>query len=220
MAGTRKAKEARERENSKNAPGMDSSHKPRQEFRYDIKIPKERVAVLIGRNGEVKKEIEASAGISINVDSKEGDVFVLGSDPIMLYSAKEVIHAIGRGFNPEIAMLLFKQDYLFELVNILDFAKTKSDIVRLKGRIIGSGGKSRSILERLSETFICVYGKTVGIIGNLNYVPVARRAVEMLLEGSPHSKVFAFLERNRKKMNLAEREGVEGKIKDSAKKYL
>ncbi|MCX6707311.1 MAG: KH domain-containing protein [Candidatus Woesearchaeota archaeon] len=42
------------------------------EYSYDIKIPKDRVAVLIGKKGEVKKEIEECTKSKIKIDSKEG----------------------------------------------------------------------------------------------------------------------------------------------------
>ena len=34
-----------------------------------LKIPMERVGVLIGRNGEVKKDLEEKSSIKINIDS-------------------------------------------------------------------------------------------------------------------------------------------------------
>ena len=77
-----------------------------------------------------------------------------------------------------------------------DFAKTKNDSVRLKGRVIGSEGKSRNAIEELTETNISVYGKTIGIIGLQQNVASAKKAIESLLSGSPHSNVYRFLERN------------------------
>ena len=44
------------------------------EYRYELKIPKDRIAVLIGKNGEVKREIEELTESRIEIDSKEGDV--------------------------------------------------------------------------------------------------------------------------------------------------
>jgi len=82
-----------------------------EELLHELKIPKERVAVLIGKSGETKKEIEKATKTHIEVDSKEGDIFIKANDGLAIYTAKEVITAIGRGFNPEIALLLLKVDY-------------------------------------------------------------------------------------------------------------
>lgn len=170
------------------------------EYHHALKIPKERIAVLIGKKGSTKKEIEQSMNAQIDIDSKEGDVVVSGEDALSLFTAREVIHAIGRGFNPEVALLVLKPDYAFELIGINDFARTKNDSIRLKGRVIGSDGKSREHIEELTDTNISVYGKTIGIIGRQQNVGIAKRAVEMLLKGSPHANVYRWLERMRRKI--------------------
>ncbi len=183
-------------------------------YSHTIKIPKDRVAVLIGKKGEIKKQIETTSETKITVDSGEGDVIISGKDAIKLYAAREIVHAIARGFNPEIALLLMKHDYGFELINIMDYAKTKNDMIRLKGRIIGEDGKSRKTIEELTNTDICVYGKSIGIIGELEYMPIARKAVETLLRGSPHNNVYRWLEKRRKE--LKKRHYTDGKRTDSS----
>ena len=168
------------------------------EFEYKLKIPKDRIAVLIGKKGKVKKEIQKETKTKIIIDSKEGEVTIQGDDALGLYTAREVIRAIGRGFNPEISMLLLKGDYIFDLIDISDYAKTKKALIRLKGRIIGEGGKSRRHIETLTRTHIAVYGKTVGIIGNAEDVMIARKAIIALLEGSKHATVYRMIERKRR----------------------
>ncbi len=170
------------------------------EYSYELKIPKERVAVLIGKSGEIKKRLESETKTRIRVDSEEGDVFVSGEDAIPLFSVREIIKAIGRGFNPEIAFLLLQQDYMFEVLDLRDYASTKKHVLRLKGRVIGAEGKSRKIIEELTESFISVYGKTISIIGQVDNIGLAKRAVEGLLEGSPHSTIYKWLEGKRKEM--------------------
>ena len=69
---------------------------------------------------------------------------------------------------------------------------------RLKGRVIGKGGKSREEIERLTETHISIYGKTISIIGETMQVSLARDALAMLLNGSMHKTVYQFLEKKKK----------------------
>lgn len=171
-----------------------------EEYMYELKIPKERVAVLIGIKGEVKKDIEATTKTTIKVDSKEGDVSVSGKDALGLYNAREVIKAIGRGFNPEVAQLLLKPDYCFEIITITDFAKTKVSEKRLKGRVIGAEGKSRKLIEELTESFISVYGKTIAIISEPETALIAKQAIESLLNGSTHANVYKWLEKKRREI--------------------
>ena len=172
-----------------------------EEYSYELKIPRERVAVLIGKEGEMKKNIEADTNTRIKVDSREGDVFVYGRDALGLYTCREVIRSIGRGFNPEIAKLLLKQDYVFEVISLNDYTgKSKNTLLRLKGRVIGREGKSRRLIEELSEAYVSVYGKTIGIIGLPESASMAKNAIESLLKGSTHANVYKWLEKRRREL--------------------
>ncbi len=176
-------------------------------YSYDIKIPKERVAVLIGVKGEIKKRIQKETDTSIAVDSKEGLVTVSGEDAIQLMVAREIVKAIARGFNPEIAMTLLKPDNAFELIDLKLVTTTRNDLERIKGRIIGMKGKSRKTMEDLTECYVSVYGKTVAVIGEITMVQICKRAVSMLIQGSPHSHVFSWLEGQRRKFKQEMFEG-------------
>ena len=168
------------------------------EYSYELKVPKNRVAVIIGREGSVKKEIEEATKTKLNIDSKEGDIFVSGEDALGLYTAREIIKAIGRGFNPDIARLLLKPDYIFEVVDLREFVKSKEAMLRLKVRVIGKEGKSRRLIEELTECNISVFGKTISIIGLPDSSANARRAIESLLRGSTHANVYKWLEKRRR----------------------
>ena len=168
------------------------------EYSYELKVPKNRVAVIIGKEGSTKKEIEEATKTKLDIDSKEGDISVAGEDALGLYAAREIIKAIGRGFNPELAMLLLKQDYVFEVVDVADFVKSKDAIIRLKGRVIGKEGKSRKLIEELTECNLSVFGKTIGMIGYPDAVANARHAIESLLKGATHANVYKWLERRRR----------------------
>lgn len=176
-----------------------------QEYSYELKIPKDRVAVLIGKKGEAKKRIESETNTEIKIDSEEGDVFISGKDALGLFTAREVVEAVGRGFNPDFAMILLKGDHVLEIINIKEYAgKSQDTALRLKGRVIGKEGKSRRTIEMLTNTHISIYGKTIGIIGDSENVSNARRAVESLLKGAPHGNVYKALERKRREMSQKE----------------
>lgn len=173
-----------------------------EQFSYELKIPEERVAVLIGTEGKTKKEIELQTHSTIEI-SAEGDVIITGEDGLELYVAQDMVRAIGRGFNPKIALLLTKTDYALEIIDLRDVAgKSKNTLERLKGRLIGKEGKSREEIERLTDTHISIYGKTIGIIGEILQVQLAKQAATMLLEGSMHKTVYQFLERKKKEILL------------------
>jgi len=170
------------------------------------KIPKDRIGALIGPEGQVKELIEKQLGVELSVDSETGDVTItLGPearDPSQLFRAREVITAVGRGFSPDRAFRLIQdEDAALEVIDLREtFGRSTSDLQRIKGRIIGQEGKTRRIIEELTEADISVHGHTVSIIANMDQMEVAREAVQMLLRGSQHSTVYRFLHRKRREL--------------------
>jgi ribosomal RNA assembly protein len=171
-----------------------------------LKIPVERVGVLIGPEGKTKKNIEDKLSVDLQIDSRSGDVTINlrenASDPSMLFKAKDVVTALGRGFSPEHAFRLIQdEDAVLDVIDLRTvFGHSESDIKRVKGRIIGMNGKTRRIIEELTDTDLAVYGHTVSIIGAIEHAEVAREAVQMLVKGSLHSTVYRFLHRKRREL--------------------
>jgi len=178
-----------------------------EEFQQGLKVPKDRIAVIIGEKGKTKRDLEDALGVKVHVDSDEGEVTLSGRDSIMIYTASEVVKAIARGFNPDVATLLLKTDYQLEIINVTDYAEGQKAIQRLRGRVIGEGGKARRTVEELTDAFISVYGKTVCIIGEADSASAAKRGIDALLSGAPHATVYRLLEklrRERKRKDINE----------------
>jgi ribosomal RNA assembly protein len=171
-----------------------------------LKIPKERVGVLIGPEGKTKKSIEEKLSVELQIESETGDVTLMlaenAKDPSLLFKAKDVVTAIGRGFSPEHAFrLIHDEEAILDVIDLRTiFGRSESDIKRIKGRIIGMDGKTRRIIEELTDANICVYGHTVSIIGNMEQAQAAREAIQMLINGSQHSTVYRFLHRKRREL--------------------
>ncbi|MFH1376157.1 MAG: KH domain-containing protein [Candidatus Woesearchaeota archaeon] len=160
-----------------------------------IKIPKDRVAVLIGEKGSTKRDIQRKTKTKLEINSQEGDVKVEGEDSLNVFLTVQVVKAVGRGFNPDIALILLKENYQMEIINIKDYCRTtRNDQERVKSRIIGKRGKARTTLENMTNTNISIYGKTVSIIGPTENVFLAKRAVEKLLQGTPHGNLYKWIE--------------------------
>lgn len=174
----------------------------------NIRVPGERIGVIIGPNGSVRKQIEEKATAKVRIDSETGEVEVVEpQDAVKGMRALEVIQAIGRGFSPEKALRLFDDDMLMlEVIDLSEIARNEKDLQRIKGRLIGSGGKTRDTFERLAGARISVYGKTVSLLGYPEHNAIARTGINMLLEGSPHSPVYQFLEKQHRELKRAELE--------------
>ncbi len=174
-------------------------------FEQIVKVPTERIGVVIGREGATKKGLEEDLGIQLLVDSKEGTVNVRASsigkaDPL---TAVRVIEAIGRGFSPQRAKRLLDDGSALEVIDLREYSgKSANSLDRIRGRVIGLKGKSRRVIEELTQCFVSVYGRTVAIIGEATEVQLAADAVRMLASGSQHKTVYNILQkaRTRRKM--------------------
>ena len=174
-----------------------------------LKIPQNRVGALIGTNGDVKKSIEKLTGTIIDIDSDDGTVYITPredmEDPLGVWNANHIVKAVARGFNPEVAMKLIHDDIYLEIMKLpLYIGKSKKALARYKGRIIGKNGKTRELITELADVDMAVYGKTVSLIGEMDNVLIAKEAVEMILNGSRHKSVYAFLENKKETLKLKE----------------
>ncbi|MFW9923372.1 MAG: pre-rRNA-processing protein PNO1 [Candidatus Thorarchaeota archaeon] len=168
---------------------------------FVITIPKDRIGVLIGPQGRVKKRLEENAGVNVEIDSETGDVTITVKkgveDPFLAIKARDIVHAIGRGFNPETSFHLLDEDIYLEIINLkVIIGDNPNKIERFRGRIIGRDGRAKKVIEETTRVSVSVYGNTVALIGSYERLRVAKEAIHMILDGSKHGSVYAFLEEN------------------------
>ncbi|MFX1485932.1 MAG: KH domain-containing protein [Promethearchaeota archaeon] len=174
-----------------------------------LKVPGNRLGVIIGTNGEIKKRIEEMTKTNLKIDSKENTILIESSpdsdDPLGVWNAKYIISAISRGFSPKNAFALLNDNVMLEIINLHDFVgRSPSSLTRVKGRIIGEKGKTRRVIEELTKTHLSVFGHTVAIIGESMNLQIAKEAVVLIVDGAPHSSVYRFLHRKRRKIKREE----------------
>lgn len=168
-------------------------------FEKLVRIPNDRIAVLIGKSGSVKSKIEQSCRVMLEVDGETGEVLVSSTEDdaekTNPFKAVEIVMAVGRGFSPDVAMTLLKDQNTLHIIDLKEFAgRSKSGIERIKGRLIGEGGRARRNMENLSGTRISVYGKTVSVIGSVDRLRLAVDAISSISNGSMHGAVYGRLE--------------------------
>lgn len=169
-------------------------------------IPKARIGALIGKDGETKESIEKTANVKLTIDSESGEVIIddTKTDAVSSLKAEQVVKAIGRGFSPKRAFRLWEDDVIFEIIDLKDYYGKKENRIRIaRGRIIGTEGKARKTIEDFTGTYISVYGNTVSIIGNYEEMEIARKSIEMLLQGSKHSTIYKFLAEKRRESRFS-----------------
>lgn len=164
------------------------------------RVPLDRIGVLIGHNGEVKREIMNRTRTKITIDSSTGTVIIEPASPntsaLELMKARDIVRAIAYGFSPERAFRLLDEDQILIIMDLKQYIGDKPNhLQRVLGRIIGEGGKARRIIEEMTGTYISIYKTYVAIIGDYESANIAKNAIELLIEGRRHGTVYKYIER-------------------------
>ena len=142
-----------------------------------------------------RKKLEKELNVKITNRGKE--IYIDGSSEDEVI-AEQAIEALNFGFPLSAALDIKKIEFEFSKVNINEYKKNKN-LERVKGRIIGKGGKALSSLAKLANAYFEVKGHEVGIIAEAEEMQRAEEAIIMLCQGAKHGNVYAHLERNQPK---------------------
>ena len=153
------------------------------------KILSEKLPRILKSKRKLEKEL------NIEIKNRGKEVYIEG-EPEDEYIAEKIIEAINFGFSISTALLIKKEDFYFETLNIKDYAITKN-IERIKGRIIGKGGSALKTLSTLTDCYFEIKDKEIGIIGDPENIENANNAIISLAKGAKHGNVYAQLERNK-----------------------
>ncbi|MHA2503489.1 MAG: KH domain-containing protein, partial [Candidatus Kariarchaeaceae archaeon] len=121
-----------------------------------LRIPSNRIGALIGIKGPNKERIEEATDTHIMIESETGEVEVKPNatldDPVLLFKARDMVKAIGRGFTIEQAIKLAKDDFYFEVIALKEHVGDKPNhLYRIRSRLIGTKGRTRKSLEELTK---------------------------------------------------------------------
>jgi ribosomal RNA assembly protein len=141
---------------------------------------------------KTKKYLEEKLNVKITNQGRE--VFVEGT-PEEEYTAGKIIEALNYGFEFKDAMLIKEEDFITEIISIKDYTK-RSDLSRVRARIIGKEGRTKSTLTQLTKCFFQVKGNDVAIIGYPENMKNAQEAIISLIRGSKQANVYKFLEKH------------------------
>jgi len=169
------------------------------------RIPLERIGVLVGSEGRVKREIEEKTRTKITVDSTSGMVIIepafMSTTMFELMKARDIVRAIANGFPPDKAMNLLGEDQVLIILDLKQYVGDKPNhLQRILGRVIGEEGRARRMIEEMTGTYISIYETIIAIIGDYESANIAKTAIEMLIEGRRHSTVYTYIEREIEKL--------------------
>jgi ribosomal RNA assembly protein len=172
---------------------------------------KELFRILSNKNVE-KLEKEFSVKIEVHKGKTSADFIIKGKNATQEYIISEVLEAIASGFDFDVATLLKDENYVLKKVKLKNYA-SGSRLEVVKGRIIGTQGKSKRVIEKLTECDLCLCDNFISLIGGAEHVEVASKAIESLIRGAKHANVFKFLEKSRERLKELDNEEIKKSLK-------
>ena len=141
-------------------------------------------------------KIEEKIKIKLSLNKK---VLTIRGTELNEYITEKIIQAIDFGFEPEDALLLRNENFLLEFVNIKEHTH-RHHLEDIRSRVIGRNGKAKRTIEELTGAVLHINENSVGIIVDAEHVEQTIQAIISLVQGSKHSNVFAYLEKQNAKL--------------------
>ncbi len=138
--------------------------------------------------------------LKVKIANQGRNIFIEGNAENK-YFCHRIIEAVNLGFSVDKAIVLKDENIIFHILNIRDITKRK-DLQRIRARIIGTKGKTKTNIQTLSDCIISLHDNQVGIIGEANCIQEAVIAIKCLIQGSKQGNVYARLEKKKKERRL------------------
>ena len=146
---------------------------------------------------ELRKNL-AELRKKLNIEIKlQGRKAIISGDSINEYEASLGLEAISFGFSAKKALLLKDPEMIFRKLQIKNFTKRK-DLKEVRGRIIGTKGKTKKTIEEISGCHLILKNNELGIIASTESIEEATLAITNLIKGTKQSNVYRYLERTNK----------------------
>lgn len=146
----------------------------------------------IGRIIRNKTKLEELLGIKI---SNRGKEVTINGTPENEHEAIQVIDALNQGFPYSEAIAIKKEEKILQIVNIKDYTN-KSNLERVRGRIIGQGGKALKTLSLLTDSAMELKENHVTVIADPENMERAVEALIAIIKGAKHGAIYKELEKN------------------------
>ncbi|MEA3414204.1 MAG: KH domain-containing protein [Nanoarchaeota archaeon] len=144
-----------------------------------------------------KNKKRLSKLLDLKITNRGKEIFIEGSAEEE-FMGQKVIEALDFGFPYSHIHILKKDNLDFETINIKEYTPRKN-LSSIRARIIGKNGKAIKTLADLTNCYIELNENKIGIIGTLENIERATKALILLIQGSKHGNVYKCLEKNQLK---------------------
>jgi len=163
------------------------------------------IKITVENPNRIKQSLKLiESKIKVKISHNNKSVFEIKGNELDEFICEEVLRAIDFGFNAEDTLMLKNEDFSLQFVNIKSYTK-KSNLQLIRARLIGREGRAKATIEELTGAIIVIHENKIGIIVDSNHLDAVVQALILIIQGSKHANVFAYLEKqNRLNRNIDE----------------
>ena len=122
------------------------------------------------------------------------DFVTIKGQEVEEFLVEKIIRAIDFGFHVEDALLLRNEDFILEFIEIKEHTYRKN-LKDVRARIIGTNGKAKKTIEKLTDAVLVINGNDIGVIVDTDHFDAVTQAIKSLIHGAKHGNVFSYLEK-------------------------
>ncbi len=142
----------------------------------------------------IKNHKRLMAELDVKITNKGKEVTIEGTAENE-FIATQVLDALNFGFPYIEAISMRKENKQLEYISVKEHSN-QSNLERVRGRVIGKGGKALKTLSNLTDSAMEIKDNTVAIIANPENMQRAATAVIAIIKGAKHGAVYKELEHN------------------------
>lgn len=139
-----------------------------------------------------RKKLEDTLEVKINNNGKQVTIDGPAQNEFI---AQQVLEALDYGIPYTEAISIKTENRILETVNIKEYAK-QNNLERVRGRVIGQGGKVLKTLSTLTDSSIELKENTVAIVTDPENMQRVTEALIAIIKGAKHGAVYKELEHN------------------------
>jgi|SRR3989344_5743533 len=150
--------------------------------------------IIIENLTKIKKAVpKIENSIKVKISFGRGQINIRGNE-LNEFLTEEIVRAIDFGFDVDDALLLKNEDFLLEFINIKSNTPRKN-FKDIRARLIGTKGKAKKTIEKLTGSILAIKNNEVGIIVDSSHLDAVTQGIESLIRGAKHGNIFAYLEK-------------------------
>ncbi len=161
----------------------------------------EKFIPKIKKNPSLLHELEKFA--RVRFDEANNMVLIESKDEKSdVLKVRDFVIALDNCIEESLGLEILRKDFMVYLIDLRNIFSDKEDIRRILGRIIGEQGKIKAKIIEMTGCHLQINDSKILLVGSYEDVEYAKQAIQIIVDGSPYTRLFKYLEKVRREKQL------------------